>query len=255
MHIEEVLNDTKWPEAVDPELICGYSKEEKQERASDIIDILIDESLEEKSVLDFGTEEGYIAAEFGKRKVKKSVGFDINNKFLNFTNCVLTDDWDMVEQNGPYDIILAYDVIDHIERIHPVESLILLKSVLSENGKIIVRYHPFTSRHGSHLYKKINKAFIHLVLNETDLAKATEGEPITSFQKLHYPLTSYKFFAQSAGLEIERESIITKPVDNFFNNEEVSKQIKTTLGINFNPIPQMSLEFVDHVLTKSSKKD
>ena len=60
----------RWPEAVNPNLICDInSDEDKSERGRGIIDILIEEDLKDLKFLDFGCGEGHcpaIATEYAR---------------------------------------------------------------------------------------------------------------------------------------------------------------------------------------------
>jgi cyclopropane fatty-acyl-phospholipid synthase-like methyltransferase len=252
MDIEKYLNDPEWPEAVDIKFVCDdTSDEQKTERAQDIIDILLPKDYKDKSILDFGTGEGHTSRVFKQKGVQKAFGFDIYNKFIKDDGLNLTTDWEEIEKNAPYDYIIAYDVLDHLERINIAESLYLLYDILSPTGKLFVRYHPFTSRHGGHLYKDINKAYAHLVLNKQEKTKYLKDKPIYT-EPYAMPLTIYREAAKVSKFLIESEQNMTSKVEEFFFKSEISERIGKNLGVTTFPLSQMSLQFVDHVLIRSN---
>ena len=46
-----------------------------------------------------------------------------------------------------------------------------VKSVCGPQTKIFTRCHSWMSRHGSHIYKQLNKAWVHLFFTEDELVK------------------------------------------------------------------------------------
>ncbi len=167
--LQDLLKSDKWPEAVlEFQIADDTSEEDKTDRAEGIIDILIEESLEGKRFLDFGCGEGHSVKYSSEENASVSVGYDIKStgklpweqdgKFL------LTTEFEKVLDKGPFDIVLIYDVLDHAE--DPMDVLLKASSVLSPTGTIYLRCHPFSSRHGGHCYRKLNKAFVHLVFSE-----------------------------------------------------------------------------------------
>jgi SAM-dependent methyltransferase len=252
MEIEKYLNDPEWPEAVDMKLVCDDSSDkEKTERAKDIIDILLPKDYKEKSILDFGTGEGHTSRVLKENGVQKVFGFDINNNFIKDENLNLTTDWEIIEKNAPYDYIIAYDVMDHLERINIAEALYLLYDVLNPDGKLFVRYHPFTSRHGGHLYKNINKAYVHLILNQQEKDKYLMEKPVYT-EPYAMPLTIYREAAKFSKFLIESEQNMTSKVEDFFFKDDISNRIIKNLGVTTFPLSQMSLQFIDQILIRSN---
>lgn len=254
--LKEMLEEDRWPEATYTFQVADENLEsDKEERAEGIAGILLP-SLEGKRFLDFGCGEGHVA-KFASREAGLSVGFDIvtsgalewERKSSNF---LLTTDLEAVRDQGPYDVVLMYDVIDHVENM--AATLSQAKDLLSEKGEMVIRCHPWTSRHGSHLYKKKNKAFMHLVFTANELELL--GLALEPNQGLLYPLESYDSAIASAGLKKAREhQQDTQEVDLFFHDEPLVKsRVMRTFGINEwtddSPVYQMSLCFVDYVLKK-----
>jgi 2-polyprenyl-3-methyl-5-hydroxy-6-metoxy-1,4-benzoquinol methylase len=260
-HFEELkilLASDEWPEAVlDFQIVNQDSEEEKMDRAEGIVDILVQEEIQDKKFLDFGCGEGHMV-KYASKDSAIAVGYDIakpekskfnweekEDKFL------LTTDFEKVKEEGPYDVIMIYDVIDHAEG-DPVDILIKAKSVLSIGGKIYMRTHPWSSRHGGHLYRKINKAFVHLVFTqeELELMGYTFEEKHT---KVIFPIATYAGYIEKAKLKKKGEPDIEHqtPEDFFKNSNVVSSRLKklTPNGKDF-PEFQMSQCFHDYVLVK-----
>lgn len=249
-NIIDLIKSDEWPAAVDINLVCDESNEkDKQERAESIVTLVLDNVHYGKKVLDFGCGEGHVVDFMSRHGASYAIGYDLENKFGNFEKAVLTTNWDMVEKNGPYDLINVYDVMDHLENINHIEALILLKSVLSENGKMYVRYHPFMSRHGAHLYKYLNKAFAHLFLEEEELFSFIKRENMIFTHAITFPQTSYSKFAKLAELKTESSTNTTKKVEEFFNNLNIENYLKNKLKISKFPIHAMTIEFIDKVYT------
>ncbi len=249
-NIIDYINSEDWPAAVDLNLVCDESNEkDKLERAESIVTLILDNIHYGKKALDFGCGEGHVVDFMSRHGAEFAIGYDINNKFGNFEKAKLTTNWDVVEKNGPYDLINVYDVLDHIEQINQIEALILLKSVLAENGKIYVRYHPFMSRHGGHIYKNLNKAFAHLFLDEDEIKKTIPSNNITFTHAITFPQTSYKHFATVANLKTESSTNTTKKVEEYFMDSFLQNYLQTKLNISRFPAHSMSIEFIDKVYT------
>jgi len=260
--LKDLLNSNEWPDAV-PEfqMVDQNSEEEKMDRAEGIIDILVQENLPEKKFLDFGCGEGHMA-KYASKECSVSVGYDIikpeKSKF-NWENkeekFLLTTDFQKVKEEGPYDIIMIYDVIDHAEG-EPEEILLKAKSVLKDDGKIYLRTHPWCGRHGSHLYRQINKAFVHLVFTEDELDRLgykLEEKNI----KVLYPMADYGDIIKKSGLKPNEPDVENNSVEDFFkDNDEISNRLKKvisnnrTKGVVVFPEHQMKQCFHDYILTK-----
>lgn len=248
----------KWPLAVPEDLICGDSEDHKLARAAGLVNDFIRTDLSNKKLLDFGCGEGhvpYVAANLVG--VKMAVGYDINdqnwNQFENTVNLKFSTDFEEIKRNGPYDVILINDVIDHAEE----NILIKANKVKAPNGRIYLRCHPWTSRHGTHLYKQLNRAYLHLVFSTDELFGM--GLKETTAKKILDPLPEYKKMIEEAGLKISEEDVVTHPVELFFTHEpavlrrikeqwKVSKNKALALGTEF-PRNVLEIQFVDFILT------
>ena len=189
--MKSLLHSDDWPEAVFSLQIADETSEsDKAERAEGIADILLP-PFSGKKFLDFGCSEGHVA-KYVSGEASLSVGYDIvraETSKLSWENkkekLLLTTDFEKVVSEGPYDIVMIYDVLDH-SSADPSEILAKAKSVLAEDGKIYLRCHPWTGRHGGHAYRKINKAFVHLVLGEDELEEM--GVNLEQNRKILFPI-------------------------------------------------------------------
>lgn len=249
-NIIDYINSNDWPAAVDLNLVCDESNEkDKLERAESIATLILDNIHYGKKILDFGCGEGHVVDFMSRHGASFAIGYDISNKFGNFEKAALTTNWEIVEKNAPYDMINVYDVMDHLEHINQIEALILLKSVLAENGKIYVRYHPFMSRHGGHVYKHLNKAYAHLFLNEDEIKKHVPSDQMTFTHAITFPQTSYMHFSKAAGLKTEYSNNTTRKIEEYFSDTFLQNYLQNKFKISRFPAHAMSIEFIDKVYT------
>jgi 2-polyprenyl-3-methyl-5-hydroxy-6-metoxy-1,4-benzoquinol methylase len=252
--LKKLLESENWPVAVDPSLICDPSSEsDKLIRAEGIIALLIDENLENKKFLDFGCGEGHVPFIAAEQNLVLSVGYDIKDSpswnQLKNNNLILTTNIEIVKKNAPYDVVLIYDVLDHLEQSNTIEILTQLKDLLSNTGKIYLRTHPFCSRHATHLYHKINKAFIHLIFTNDELEKL--GYEITPNANIVFPLATYSKLIKEANLKILKSNEIRETVEDFFKDTPIiKKRIKEIIPNNNDDFPdwQCEQQFLDYIL-------
>lgn len=254
--LKKVLDSCEWPRAVpDFQIADEASEKDKTERAEGIYEMILP-SLSGKKFLDFGCGEGHVA-NYASKSADFSVGYDTirnprsifewDNKKDKF---LLTTDFSKVESEGPYDTILIYDVLDHAQ--DPKEVLAKAKSVLAEDGRIYVRTHPWTSRHGGHAYRKINKAFVHLVFTEEELRSM--GVELEHNVKSMRPVDNFNSWLEGSGLKKSTDpELDQQQVEPFFKeNPIIRKRILDNFGIEewTEGLPewQMSQCFWDYVL-------
>lgn len=252
----ELLKSDSWPEAVNKHLICDHTNpDEKLARGRGIIELMVGGSLKDLKFLDYGCGEGFSVIAANDKKTALSVGYDVKeapNWTTTKENVLFTKEWRKVVENGPYDVILCFDVLDHCLVEQPIDIMKKIKEVLSPDGKVYLRTHPWTSRHANHFYHKINKAYIHLVFNEEELKRIdpTWGTHSQFEHNVGYtrPLMTYNGLIKDAGLETEHVREMKEEVEQFFSNPKIAPRIieATKLG-NF-PTFQMSIQFVDMVL-------
>lgn len=255
--LKEALESDKWPEAVNPNLICDpNSQQDKTERGRGIIELMIEEDLKGLKFLDAGCGEGqcaFLSTEYG---TQVSVGFDIKEHdswkgFEKKDNFHLTTDFEEVKNHGPYDVITVFDVIDHIKGMDPVVFLQACKSILADNGKVYMRCHPFVSRHATHLYHELNKAYVHLVFSPEELKQlvpdSKHAEESTGVTR---PLRTYSEYIEKAGLKIINRRDITEKVEPFFKIPKIAERIMKRTEFSSFPEFQLSIQFIDFVLGK-----
>ena len=121
---------------------------------------MINEDLNDKSFLDFGCGEGHVVFQAAKNNVKKSVGYDPHSSLpASEGECCFFNDFEKAREEGPFDIVLMYDVLDHLKGFEEgmdctaisnrmSEVLSQVKLLTHENSKIYLRCHPWCSRHG-----------------------------------------------------------------------------------------------------------
>lgn len=259
--LEALMDSKDWPEAVDPEVICYLDNEEQQKlRAESVVEMMIDDFLKDLKFLDFGCGNGYIVSESLKQEPKFAIGYDIKEdptwkKF----NANFTTNLDEVRAQAPYDVILIYDVLDHIlEPNNPADALKIARDLLHPNGKIYLRCHPFCSRTGTHLYYDKNKAFLHLVFSEIELLRM--GFNSIPVRKVIHPMMVYQGWIREAELKENYNNVLRENVEDFFEkNSEVATRIKSNWKSSHEPIlrdgiafprAQMEMQWVDFVLHK-----
>lgn len=243
-----------WPEAIYSDMLGEETVEEKHGRATSILRDFMKVKLEGKRFLDFGCGEGYVAYKAAELGASYSLGYDIMPSHawenLKAERFALTSKL----EEGDFDYILLNDVLDHCEE--PVEALKKVKAAKNLEGKVYLRCHPWTSRHGTHLYKNLNKAYLQLVFSEVELLGmgllgARVAKPLD-------PINSYKQWFAESGFSVIRESVITQPVESFFTTRPaISRRIKSNwrnspdpelaAGTKY-PHDIMEIQFADFVL-------
>ena len=257
--LKAALESDRWPEAVNKSLICDPESEtDKVERGKGIIELMIDENLDEGGlkILDFGCGEGHCAQVAGDYNVAKSVGYDIKkydswDRFERKENVLITNNYDEVLEHAPYDVIVLFDVIDHVEKESPVDMLKRVNDLLKSGGKIYMRCHPYVSRHATHLYHDLNKAYIHLVFNPDEIRRIIpESKYEESNIGVTYPIRTYNDYVSQAGLKVVTRREIKDNVEPFFKIPKIAERIIANTKMEQFPDFQLSLQFLDYVLTK-----
>jgi 2-polyprenyl-3-methyl-5-hydroxy-6-metoxy-1,4-benzoquinol methylase len=265
--LKNLLQSNEWPTAVDPSLICDISSEQdKNDRAEGILDLIIDVHLEGLSFLDFGCGEGHVVNKAKSQKPKFIVGYDIQEfekwkSWPSQENVFFTTDWAVIEQHAPYNVVLLYDVLDHVvgDEIFVIDTLKRIKKNLAPNGKIYDRTHPWCSRHATHLYHQINKAYIHLIFREEELKLMGYTTGIGT-RKIIHPLLSYNNWFKAAGLNIiYGPQSLKENIETFFKTNPLClKRIREVYSQSHDegiksgkifPTIAMEQQFVDYILT------
>lgn len=255
--LKQALESDKWPEAINKNLVCDPNSEiDKMERGRGIIELLVEENLHGLKFLDYGCGEGYTAFYASERSPAISVGYDTKEQnwqhFQSKSNLLFTANRASVQEKGPYNVILLFDVIDHIEGVDPVAVLQDAASLLADGGRIYMRAHPFTSRHATHLYHDLNKAYAHLVFTEDELKQIVpDSKYVTKNHGVTTPLATYGKWIDDAKLVVVHKREIKDKVENFFRIPKVADRIMKNTKMQKFPEFQMSLQFVDYVLKKA----
>lgn len=249
--LKKALYSDNWPVAVNPNLICDTNSEsDKKERGIGILELIIEDVIKDQKFLDFGCGEGHcVTAAPEILGCSLSVGYD--KKQINWTNSekiFFTSSFDEVVKMGPYAAILMFDVLDHPNGETSQELLNKAAQVLAPNGKIYMRCHPWISRHGTHLYHKLNKAYAHIIFTEEELIQLSDYTPEYN-AKIVFPLASYSEMIKNAGLKIHTQRNITEKVDSFFKIPKLAERIMKNTGHQSFPEFQMGLSFIDFILT------
>ena len=259
--LKKALYSDKWPHAVNPSLICdSESESDKKERGIGILELVIEEPVKDGKFLDFGCGEGHCASEaVSILGCALSVGYDVKEQgnWVSTNNTKFSTSYDEVKKMGPYDAILVFDVIDHVFGESPESMMKKLSELLAPDGRIYMRCHPWMSRHGTHLYHKLNKAYAHLVFTDYELSQLSNHVPEVNIKVTH-PLATYSKFFKESELKVLSDRKITEKVDPFFKVPKIAERImKNTKKAckkfpEFKDFPefQMGIQFVDYVLTK-----
>lgn len=231
-------------------VVTHKGQSEKQFRALQIARLL--GQFDGQTVLDVGCDEGYIAREIG-HQARKVVGYDIRHSptWTKLSNDVVsfTKDRTAVEAER-YDTIVLYDVLDHLEGEDPVKFMTWINSLMAPGGRVFVRTHPWTSKHGGHLYEKgHNKAFLHLAMTPDELIQA--GIDLPPNLRLTRPMAAYEHIFKNAGLKVTARKGHSEPVDPFFNGNLLQRIIKVTWKGAIDPsdaLKIMANSFIDYDL-------
>lgn len=246
-----------WPEAVPAYLIINDADDiiKRHYKAVQIIRSIdgdIRHNWYNSKVLEIGCGEGFLSYEIANY-AGSVVAYDINEdthwKVLNDKNNLTFTNNDKDLAGSNFDYIVLYDVLDHIEKLEYTEFMLWVKSLLKPNGKMIIRTHPWTSKHGGHLYQQHNKAYLHLALSIDELD--ARGLKLIPNLKIAKPLASYDSIFKSAGLKILNTKTITETVDKYIigrlidriNKNTWSGEINTQLALKI-----MSIQYLDYLL-------
>jgi SAM-dependent methyltransferase len=236
-------NSEDWPEAVDPDMIVS-SDADKHFRALHIVPLI--PPMQGKFVLDCGCGEGYNSAEFAN-SAAQVIGYDLkeNEKWVDHAkdNLIFTADKQIVTSHR-FNLIVLYDVIDHIVG-DPEDFFIWIAGLLTSDGEVYIRAHPWTGRTGGHAYESINKAYIHLALTPDEL-------PLEHNVKTNQPMAAYEQWFKAAGLKIEGKNIFVTEVEEFFSGAILDRMIKINWGgIRPEAIQEaLATHFIDYRLSR-----
>ena len=242
--VEYLKSQEEWVVAVPTEFVADDTSEsDKEERALSILEQFADFKLGKMKCLDFGCGEGHVSKQLVKNGVGLSVGYDIKTTPELDDKLIITTDFNQVIDNGPYDFVLLYDVLDHVENETPIDILHKLKSVIKSNTIIKIRCHPWIARHGGHQYKTFNKAFAHLILTEEELPQ------LIHCIKINNPLRTYREWFNSTGFSIKTETTHKEPIESFFKLGLIKKRIMHNQDMRYDELENLQYSFIDYELS------
>ncbi len=205
--------------------------------------------IKNKIVLEFGSCESELAALLKNEYfAKKVVSFDLNlckyrQNTINDTDVIYTDNFRLVQQAAPYDMIVINDILDHTDK--PTYWLKQLKPLLLEKSRVFIRFHPYTSKNGTHLGEQINKAFLHLAFNDDELA--TFGVANRYTRKITDLDATYDRLIEESDFKIVNKKFVKTPVDAIFlTDKRISNRIKKELMTEKGMSEILEVEYIDY---------
>ena len=113
-HIQDLLAIDCWPEAVPEVLLASPTDKDQKNRASAVMDMVLDRSIEKLNFLDYGCGDGWITQEAKRRGAENAVGFDLvkSEKWKELIGPSFVHSLGALEPNF-FDVVFLYDVLDH----------------------------------------------------------------------------------------------------------------------------------------------
>lgn len=246
-------NKRGWPAAVEDNMVV-MNEAQKDRRADIIVMSYLAEKYTDRKFLDFGCGDGRVADKVAARR-GISVGYDITDEGWSArgpSRAKLTTSLDEVRSAGPYEIVLAFDVLDHTkEATEEITSQI--SSVMNPGARLYVRGHPWFSPHGGHCYKKINKSHAHLFLSDEMLADVTDAR---CHNKVIESLYYYRHCMEQCGLVLTESVQHRKACPKIFSQPWAIKKFREHLNrrnahlTDQDILSLLEIEFVDMVFVK-----
>lgn len=244
--LKMLLKSDFWPNALSEDEL----KENTEEKIIYLVNNLV--KLENLSVAYFGENADIFGKTFLANNAEKAVCFSSDKKpnifkiEENNQLGIITTDKNDVIKNGPYDVIVCNDFIEHTGE-NPENWLAFMKSIRKSNGPIYLRAHPFCSRYHDH--NLANKAYTHLIFNDSEKLKAGCPSGKKTCKQL---LTENEYFKMFYNLEltiVERNLIEYPLEDIFLKNTELQEKILETIQRETFFKEEISFEYVDYLLT------
>jgi len=227
----DLVNGDNWPKAVPDFLLCDpFSEESKIDRAKGMAASYWFGDAKGKKILDFGCGQHHLVSELNEIGFK-AFGYDIVKNWSD--GLPLTNSLEEAKSWGPFDEIFVYDVIDHSQ--NPVQLIKDIKSLSNEKTIVKVRSHPWSSRHGGHVYHKINKAFVHLVFSENELLELGVDQSILRMMPVQKvalnPKKIYTDWFENVGVSSLKIGATRSDLEKFFTTTDLVKdRIDSNLG-------------------------
>lgn len=236
--------NTTWPAAVPPQFIIspGHDQDidKKRIRAAQICG-LMRMKYDGLKILDFGCGDGILCNVLTDSYDCDVYGYDIDISGAKSWGKVAISD-SIARLPTDFDLIILFDVLDHSMNQSMANVLKSASSLLKDDGIIFIRTHPWTSRHGGHLYHIDNRAYIHLLLSP-DVNLFRRAIPNI---KVVRPMAAYESAIDLAGLKIIEKNVSSEEVPKFINDDIIKrisdlnyagnideKDLRRILSINF----------------------
>lgn len=257
-NIDELIESKFWPEAI-PSALIASDDAKIRFRSKTIVRSYVG-NVTGKKILDFGCGNGYCTREAISAGAAISVGYDIkrnstwdevqpSNLSPAVVDPILTTDFDEVLKYAPYDIILMYDVVDHIRPDEINDAISKVISACDYKTFVKVRCHPWTSIHGGHTYEKLNRAYGHLLLSDENL-EIYQSEYVN---KITRPMATYKkYFEEFTVLNtVSHKSLINNELNGILKDKTIIDMIEKKLGGDKEwQSMVLPIEFVDYLLSR-----
>lgn len=243
-----------FPKAADEDHIVKPDDEiNLSNRAEAIASLWLEQDVANKKILDYGCGDGILGAELASRNAIVT-GYDpyVHDERHGLTR---VNSWRSINSRGKYDIIILFDVLDHIVDEEPEEILRFCKSQLNNDGRIYIRTHPWCGRTGGHIYQQLNLAWAHLIFTEKEFSD--NGIIVPKVRKIIHPQYTYYKWINKSKFNIKKFDTTFTDVELFFE-KNFSERIKEHwdrsqedqelfLGTKF-PSHPMSQQFHDIIL-------
>jgi len=258
--LTKLLHDESWPVAAPKKQICDVnSEDDKVDRADEIINCVFTVTLKDKRVLDLGCGTGHVCKRVSETCMPSCcIGYDLERRdtplWDKSDGFQLTTDVEVVTGAEAFDVILLYDVLDHTKDAAAAVNLLkLAKHVAAPGAKVFIRNHPWSGRHGGHLYHQINKSHIHVVFTDSELEEM--GYEVPKVHKLTHPQKTYSEWLKEAGLGNPKPTLLLEDVPPIFQRgllrERVRRHWKDSFDKNAVKFPRFQLRqtYVDYTVT------
>ncbi|MFX0200865.1 MAG: class I SAM-dependent methyltransferase [Candidatus Hodarchaeota archaeon] len=218
--------------------------------------------FEHANVLDLGCGLGGQTVYFSSQDTNATIGIDIKKKWIDAAkryaikkkadkkvDFVRADGADLPIKKNSFDIIIMYDVIEHLPQANRV--LEECKRVLKSNGLLYIQFGPpWLNPYGGHLYAYIHIPWCHLIFSEKTiinvLKKSKSSSPIT---EINHTITQFQNLSR---MTIRRFRKIIDEIDF----EEIFYEEKFSHKVSFlRFFPLVKEFFVSNVSCIMKKRD
>lgn len=239
-----------WPLAVPPPLIVRRGNRVAAAlRARQILESLSD-LITDADVLDYGCGEGW-EAYTASAAARTVLGYDPTAadqwRTHSAPNLSFTTRLDMTQS---YDVIICHDVLDHADIEHQMV-MDQLRDLVRPAGRIYLRVHPWTSRHGGHQYEGNgnNKAYWQLTVPADEVRKIVDLPRVQVVR----PLATYEALIKTAGLEVIDRQVDSAEPEAYFTGQILDTIIAHTWGKMERDQARkiMAIQNIDYMLRRS----